>query len=226
MQWFRGGVPLEVLLVRLDAGDDLRAGLARVAEELNLGTAVVLSGQGLLARARLATAGEILLETPGPLRVISLQGTFFAGGIDLTVTLARSNEQIAGAVREGCTVETTVECVLLRVGQLNPARVPDAGGVPRLQVTGRVDTAGEAITLMGQPVDVGAVALVPRSLIERHQALPMQRMGDILVVAMANIADVFALDDFRVASGLKIRPLAVPAEELHAVIAKMLARMQ
>jgi predicted DNA-binding protein with PD1-like motif len=225
MQWFRGGLPLEILVVRLDAGDDLRAGLARVAEELNLGTAVVLSGQGLLARAPLATAGEILVETPGPLRIISLQGTFFGGTVDLTVTLARANELISGAVREGCVVETTVECVLLRVGQLNPSRVPDAIGLPRLEAPTRIDTTGEAITLMGQPVDLGAVALLPRSLIERYQVLPMQRLGEVLVVAMVDI-DVFACDDCRVATGLKIRPLRVPTEELHEAIAKVLARMQ
>lgn len=226
MQWFRGGVPLEILLVRLDAGDDLLTGLARVAQELNLGTATVLSAQGLLARARLATAGEILVETPGPLRVINLQGTFFGGMADLTVTLTRSGEVIAGAVRVGCVVETTVECVLLRVGQLKPSRVPDAAGLPRLEVATRIETAGEAITVMGQPVDLGAVALLPRHLIERHQVLPVQRTGDVLVLAMANPSDVFANDDCRLATGLRIRPLVVSAEELHAVIAKVLARMQ
>jgi predicted DNA-binding protein with PD1-like motif len=226
MQWFRGGVPLEILLVRLDAGDDLLSKLARVAEDLNLGTTVVLSGQGLLAQARLATAGEILLETPGPLRVIGLQGTFFSGLADLTVTLARSNELIAGAVRVGCVVETTVECVLLRVGQLNPSRVPDAAGLPRLEVATRIDTTGEPITLMGQPVDLGAVALLPRSLIERYHVLPVQRVGDALVLAMADTHDLFALDDCHVATGLKMRPVAVSAEELHAAIAKVLARMQ
>jgi type IV pilus assembly protein PilB len=56
--------------------------------------------------------------------------------------------------------------------------------------------------------------------------LPIQRVGDVLVVAMVTPRDVFATDDLRLASGLKIQPLAAPREELQAVIAKVLARMQ
>ena len=43
---------------------------------------------------------------------------------------------------------------------------------------------------------------------------------------MTSVHDPFAIDDFRLASGLQLRPVAAPAEELHAVIAKVLARMQ
>src|SRR2546430_2251716 len=110
MQWFRGATAVEVILVRLDAGDDLRASLARVAEELSLGTAVVLSGQGTLSRARLVGAGEIVVETAGPLRIASVQGTLLGGSVDLMLTLARSGEVLAGAAREGCLVEPVAEC--------------------------------------------------------------------------------------------------------------------
>jgi predicted DNA-binding protein with PD1-like motif len=226
VQSFRGGVPLEVILVRLDAGEDLRASLARAAEELSLGAAVVLSAQGVLSRARLALgAGEVVIETPGPLRIVSLHGTLFAGDIDLTLALGRSGEPLAGAVREGCVVESAVECVLLRIGQLNPIRVPDATGVPRLHAGGRLDASGAPTIVMDRPVNLGAVALVPPHLIERHQALPIARAGDTLVVAMADVTHLLALEDLRLASGLRIRPVAVPPAELRAAIENVLKQM-
>ena len=78
----------------------------------------------------------------------------------------------------------------------------------------------------GRPIDPAALALVPRGLIEHYQVLPIQRTGDVLVVAMAVLSNLFALDDLRVASGLKIRPFAVAAAELQPVIAAVLERMR
>jgi type IV pilus assembly protein PilB len=52
-------------------------------------------------------------------------------------------------------------------------------------------------------VDEQAAALVPAPLAERHRILPLAREDDTLVVACTDPTDVVALDDVRLASGLR-----------------------
>ena len=54
--------------------------------------------------------------------------------------------------------------------------------------------------------DPEVVALVPSALAQRHQAVPFRRENGTLTVALSDPANVTALDDFRLATGLAIRP--------------------
>ena len=66
--------------------------------------------------------------------------------------------------------------------------------------------------------DPEAAALVPASVARRHTVLPVGFDGNVLIVAMADPTDVFALDDLRSILGRNFRPVvATRAQiELHA----------
>src|SRR5687767_15081545 len=51
--------------------------------------------------------------------------------------------------------------------------------------------------LSAYPIDPSARELVPHGMIRRHRAVPIGFSGQILVVAVADPANVIALDDIR-----------------------------
>src|SRR5437867_2005388 len=53
MQFFRGGTSAELIPFHLEKGEDLIPTLARIAEELHIGTAAIVLGSGALSVARL-----------------------------------------------------------------------------------------------------------------------------------------------------------------------------
>jgi type IV pilus assembly protein PilB len=67
-------------------------------------------------------------------------------------------------------------------------------------------------------VDPEAVKLVPPTVCRRHLVLPIGFDDGRLVLAMADPANVFALDDVRSLSGLEPRPVVVTREDLLAAI--------
>ena len=129
---FRGGTAAELIPFRLDDGEDLVETLARMAEELNLGAAALAMGGGALASVRLTTPGSpgplplgIVAEYQGPLPIVAMQGWILAGQPEVQLTLSRSGALIAGRAVAGCPVQGAVEGLLLRVGNLRLARLPD-----------------------------------------------------------------------------------------------------
>ena len=59
----------------------------------------------------------------------------------------------------------------------------------------------EFVELIDYPVDRQAVTLVPAAVCRRHSVLPIGIRDGILLLAMADPGDVFAIDDVR--AGLK-----------------------
>jgi type IV pilus assembly protein PilB len=57
------------------------------------------------------------------------------------------------------------------------------------------------------PVDSEVVQLVPEQMCRRDHLIPIGRMGDRLVVAMANPRDVVAVDDVSTRTGLAVMPM-------------------
>ena len=57
------------------------------------------------------------------------------------------------------------------------------------------------------PVDWSVAQSVPLAMARRHRALPIAYEDEKVVVAMANPADVFALDDIRSVTGHPIAPM-------------------
>ena len=119
MEWFRGGVPLEIVLVRLD-GEDLRVGLARAQEELSLGAAVVLSGAGILARVR------------GILLIIALVIVLLAAGLGIVklIALPFGGVGTGPAIFFGFLLVVIVIAVLVLIGRRRQARAREARGLP------------------------------------------------------------------------------------------------
>ena len=67
-------------------------------------------------------------------------------------------------------------------------------------------------------VDSSAVVRAPGPVCRRHVAIPIGYEGKRLLVAMADPGNVFALDDFRAATGMEIRPVVASRPEIVAAI--------
>jgi type IV pilus assembly protein PilB len=67
-------------------------------------------------------------------------------------------------------------------------------------------------------VDSAAVILIPAAVCRRHLVLPIGFEDGRLLLAMADPANVFALDDVRSLTGLEPRPVVVTRDDLQAAI--------
>jgi type IV pilus assembly protein PilB len=67
-------------------------------------------------------------------------------------------------------------------------------------------------------VDGSAIARVPGAVCRRHTAIPFAMDEGRLVVAMADPANVFAIDDIRNVSGLDVRPVVATKPDVMAAI--------
>ncbi len=74
------------------------------------------------------------------------------------------------------------------------------------------------VDLSDYPVDGSAVTKVPDPVCRRHTALPIGYEDGKLVVAMADPANVFAVDDMRSVSGMEIKPVVATKPDLLAAI--------
>ena len=102
---------------------------------------------------------------------------------------------------------------LLEQGKVTEAQVASA----------RAANAGlPFVELADYPVDRTAVALVPAALCKRHEVLPISVAGDSLLVAMADPGDVFALDDIRAATRMRVNAVVVEREDLRAAMDRFL----
>ena len=103
--------------LRLNPGDDLRAGLQAAFNALQARgcqAACIISAVGSLSRAVLRYAaepqGSVLDE---PLELVTLSGTLSPDGLHLHASVADARGRMRGGhVMPGCTVRTTAEIVL------------------------------------------------------------------------------------------------------------------
>ena len=79
----------------------------------------------------------------------------------------------------------------------------------------------EAMDLDERPPDFATGHLLRESFARRHLALPIGWEGERLVVAMANPADVFALDDIRSMTGAAVKVVMVSLGQLTRAIDKV-----
>jgi type IV pilus assembly protein PilB len=120
---------------------------------------------------------------------------------------------------------------LLEKGYLKPEQLAEAQkvqkqtGQPLDRVLTSLNMVGEREVLMGKATEMGygfvdldrisvessAINVVPERIVKQHSALPVKKDGLNLYVAMTNPNNVMALDDIKMASGLRPVPvLAVP----------------
>ncbi len=74
------------------------------------------------------------------------------------------------------------------------------------------------VDLSEQAVDGSAVGRVPGAVARRHCALPIAIEEGKIVVAMADPANVFAIDDIRSMTGLDVRPVVATRADVLAAI--------
>jgi len=72
----------------------------------------------------------------------------------------------------------------------------------------------DAVELSSFPIESAAMQTVPLSLARRHQMLPIAVDASTITIAVADPSDILALDDFRAATGLVVRPVVVTKDEL------------
>ena len=76
------------------------------------------------------------------------------------------------------------------------------------------------IELVDYPVDRLAIALVPASVCQRHEVMPIALEGGRIVLAMVDPGNVFASDDVRAAAGMEVITVVAERADLLAAIAR------
>ncbi len=66
--------------------------------------------------------------------------------------------------------------------------------------------------------DPESVAILSPQLAKKFKAIPIERQGNRLMVAMVNPLDIFIIDELRLMTGLEIEPLIAVEEDLGAAI--------
>jgi type IV pilus assembly protein PilB len=72
-------------------------------------------------------------------------------------------------------------------------------------------------------IDPAAALLLKLDLMRRYSVLPIKLQDNELIVAMADPANIFAIDDVRIVTGKEIRPVVTAQSELLAAIDKFSA---
>jgi len=78
------------------------------------------------------------------------------------------------------------------------------------------------ITLARFTPNQDLLATIPADILRKHQALPMMKVGGLLMVALGDPFDVMAVDELHVISGLQIMPLVAGEKDIQDAIARAL----
>ncbi len=120
-----------------------------------------------------------------------------------------TRDQLVGAVQEQRRVGRSLGRVLVELGVLSEGQL----------VAALAEQIGmKFVDLSDYPVDVSAVSRVPDPVCRRHNALPIGYEDGKLVVAMADPANVFAVDDIRSMTGMEIKSVVATKADVLAAI--------
>ena len=70
------------------------------------------------------------------------------------------------------------------------------------------------VNLKEEKIDPSLVKLIPEKVARRHLVLPLTQMGQVLMVAMADPLNIFALDDLAFKTGLEIEPVIASEQDI------------
>lgn len=114
--------------LRLEPGEDLRAGLEAFVAEHDIVAAAVLTCVGSLRPARLRLAGgNEIAEIEGPLEIVSCVATLSKHGCHVHIAVADEQGRVSGGhLSTGSRVYTTAEIVLAELPHFEFRREPDA----------------------------------------------------------------------------------------------------
>ena len=129
-------------------------------------------------------------------------------------------------VERGFTSREQVEAAALaaREAGVTPEQLLVERGVITAEQRGRAvaERLGlEFLDLSQHRVDMSAVNLLPADVAKRCELVPIAREGDrTLVVAMADPANVVAIDDVEIQTGMSVRATVATREDILAVISQ------
>ncbi|HVF21050.1 MAG TPA: ATPase, T2SS/T4P/T4SS family [Mycobacteriales bacterium] len=120
-----------------------------------------------------------------------------------------TSDQLQEAVNEQQRLGKSLGRVLVELGMVTESQL----------VASLAQQIGlQFVDLNDHPIDPTAAALVPDAVSRRHTALPIGFEEGRLVVAMADPANVFAMDDVRSITGMEVKPVvATKADVLSAI---------
>ena len=75
-------------------------------------------------------------------------------------------------------------------------------------------------------IDPNAATLLASDLARRYSVLPIAFQDDVLIVAMSDPANIFAIDDLRIVTGYEIHPAVAAESDLQAAIDKYAAMQE
>jgi type IV pilus assembly protein PilB len=78
-----------------------------------------------------------------------------------------------------------------------------------------------SVTLAQLTIDPDVAKLVPASIAKKHEVLPLKRVGDSLTLAMADPANVFAVDDVAFMTNLTVLPVVASQAAIRGAIARL-----
>lgn len=74
------------------------------------------------------------------------------------------------------------------------------------------------INLSNLEIDKSVIKLIPGEVASKFQAVPVERLGRKLKVAMVNPSNIFAIDDIKFLTGLEVQPLIAPENDIKKAI--------
>src|SRR5262245_63016961 len=69
-------------------------------------------------------------------------------------------------------------------------------------------------------IEPSVLKLVPRDICEKHQVIPVRRNGPTLIVAMADPANIYAIDELKFLTQYNIEPVVASENALEAAISR------
>ncbi len=76
------------------------------------------------------------------------------------------------------------------------------------------------VQLYRQKIDPKIIQLIPQKLADQHCVMPIRMDGNKLMLAMADPLDYFAIDEVRIATGLRVEPVIASKDELVRAITR------
>ncbi|MBN1344487.1 MAG: type II secretion system ATPase GspE [Phycisphaerae bacterium] len=123
--------------------------------------------------------------------------------------ITASNLEEAMASRKGPT--DRVDRILVNLGLVDERDV--------LEVLGE-QLSIPLVDLSAAEIDVEMLRAMPNKLVHRRGLIPIERTSDTLKVATSDPFDMYAFDELRMMTGLKVEPVLAVREEIDRVIKK------
>jgi type IV pilus assembly protein PilB len=78
-----------------------------------------------------------------------------------------------------------------------------------------------SINLKEEKIEPALAKLIPDKVARRHMVVPLAKMGQVLMVAMADPLNIFALDDLSFKTGLEVEPVIASEQDIQQTLDKL-----